>query len=506
MSLPEDTGIPASALLKAIPETSYLTAQNVGRYRCLMRYFYLQHQRLRYWLKPEEVFRGVMEMDLLPDYTLELCQKDLNQLVQWQDLVPRHDGGRACTVEEYLRKRFVYQMTPYAVEIERLVINLEKVRGYGGSLEPSLFETIENGLRQLAGYHDRPFTPGEAEALWQTLYETFTRLVDNASDYIASLQSSKAEELMATEAFLAYKDAVTGYLETFVRGLQRHAFKIEGLLPNLPAGLVASFLDAVVADYSRKPQLDEPFDPLAERERLEGEWHSLERWFIGAPGETSDVVFLERATKDTIARLVRHALRIQEKRRWGVSRRRELDYLGRWFFSLNSLEEAHRLAACAFGLYRTRHFQGSDERDTDNPDVSSWEVPPGRQRCGPLCLLRILPGGSGGTTGSDRNGPGRSRTAGCRVGGTVRLTGLTPQERQALGGLLGRNLEGQDSLQVSLPAVEKILKESRWEVDLPTALALYGDEAPATRPQVQATKRQAWQDFCAAALDRAKEK
>ncbi|QGP92544.1 hypothetical protein MGLY_19270 [Neomoorella glycerini] len=138
----------ATSLLKAIPETSYLTAQNVGRYRCIMRFFYLQHQRLRYWLRPEDVYQGVRAMGLLPDYTLEMCQQDLNQLVEWQDLVPRHDGGRACTVEEYLRKRFRYQMTPYAVEIERLVLGLEKVRGYGGSLEPSLFETIEAALRE----------------------------------------------------------------------------------------------------------------------------------------------------------------------------------------------------------------------------------------------------------------------------------------------------------------------------------------------------------------------
>lgn len=36
------------SLLSPITELSYLNAQNVGRYRCIMRYFYEQHQRLRY--------------------------------------------------------------------------------------------------------------------------------------------------------------------------------------------------------------------------------------------------------------------------------------------------------------------------------------------------------------------------------------------------------------------------------------------------------------------------
>ncbi|BCV20596.1 TIGR02677 family protein [Moorella sp. Hama-1] len=381
-----------SSLLKAIPETSYLTAQNVGRYRCIMRFFYLQHQRLRYWLRPEDVYQGVRAMGLLPDYTLELCQQDLNQLVEWQDLVPRHDGGRACTVEEYLRKRFRYQMTPYAVEIERLVLGLEKVRGYGGSLEPSLFETIAIALRELEE-RQGVFPAGEAGSLWEELYGTFVRLTENASDYIASLQSAKAEELMATEAFLAYKDAVTGYLQSFVQGLQRHAFKIEGLIPALAPQVVAAFLDAVTADIGRRPQLDEPFDATAVRERLEAEWQSLVRWFVGTPTETSDVLFLEQATKDTIARLVRNALQIQEKRRSGVSRRRELDYLGRWFFSLDTIEEAHCLAAYAFGLYRTRHFQGSDTGETDNPDVSMWEVGPNRQHLRSRSRRRLHEGG-----------------------------------------------------------------------------------------------------------------
>ncbi|QGP92545.1 hypothetical protein MGLY_19280 [Neomoorella glycerini] len=83
--------------------------------------------------------------------------------------------------------------------------------------------------RPPCGNHRRQgvFQPGEAEALWEELYGTFVRLTENASDYIASLQSARAEELMATEAFLAYKDAVTGYLQSFVQGLQRQLQRLE---------------------------------------------------------------------------------------------------------------------------------------------------------------------------------------------------------------------------------------------------------------------------------------
>lgn len=369
-------------LLKPVVELSYLNAINVGRYRCVMRCFYEQHQRLRYWLKPEEVFQEVRDYGLLEDYSLEQCQKDLDQLVEWKNLIPRHDGGRSSTVEEYLRKKFRYQMTPYAVEIERLVEGLEKIRGYGGSLEPTLLETIANGIRTIVlkegeNYgKEKAYGEGEAAQLWKSIYDAFSQLTQDAADYIASLQSGKAEELMLSEAFLAYKASLTRYLQNFVQGLQIHGLKIEGLLPKVTPEIRRVFIERVLADWARMPQLDEMPSPEEQRQRLEEEWHSLVRWFIGDRQESSDVQFLEQATKDTIAKIVRCALRIQEKQRSGVSRRRELEYLGRWFFGLSSLEEAHELAAYAFALYRTRHFQGIDKKGTDSAEVSMWDAGP----------------------------------------------------------------------------------------------------------------------------------
>jgi len=362
-------------LLKPIVELSYLNAQNVDRYRCIMRCFYEHHQRLQYWLRPEEVYKGVLSYGLLENYTMEQCQQDLNQLVEWKNLVPQHDGGRSTTVEEYLRKKFRYMMTPYSVEIERLVVNLENIRGYGGSLEPSLFESIALSLQKMKELPPE-ITPQEALALWENIYETFTKLTQNAADYIASLQSSKTEELMQTEAFLAYKNSVTGYLQGFVQGLQRHAYRIEGLLPLFQPEFLRDFFHKVRDALASRPQLDEPVTPEEYMHCLQAQWHSLNRWFLGEPGEKSDVYYLEQTTKDTIARIVRAALRIQERRRSGISRRRELDYLGQWFFSLTSIKEAHRLAAYAFGLYRCRHFQGEDDKDTESPDISMWQAGP----------------------------------------------------------------------------------------------------------------------------------
>ncbi|MBC8081259.1 MAG: DUF2397 family protein [Gorillibacterium sp.] len=60
-----------------------------------------------------------------------------------------------------------------------------------------------------------------------------------------------------------------------------------------------------------------------------------------------------------------------------VSAEKKLDYLGQWFLRLDDeTDAAHRLGAYTFGLYKTRHFQGEDERTSDSADLSMWEEMP----------------------------------------------------------------------------------------------------------------------------------
>ena len=360
---------------KPVPELKYLNADNVARYRLIMRFFYEKHSKLTYWLKTEEVYQGVMAWGLLADYTADQCQRDLEVLADWKNLTSRHDGGRAMSIDEYLRKRLRYQLTPYSIEIERMLESLEKMEGFGGSLEPTLLERLYGyvvQIRDQAGV----FAPDQALVLWRDVQGSFRQLHENASDYLASLQTGKAEELMQTSQFLVYKDTLSHYLRNFIMGLQQYGGQLEGLFRNVDESVWGRFLDAVVADEGRMPVLDDPIPDTERLQRRRDEWQAFRRWFVGDVDEDSDVVFLERATKDTIGRVVRYALAIQERQRFGVSRKKELDHLGRWFFELEHLNDAHRLAAYTFGLYPTRHFQGDVEATSDSADLSLWEELP----------------------------------------------------------------------------------------------------------------------------------
>ena len=42
--------------MKQIDETKYLSTDNTWRYRAILRFFYLQYEKMKYWMYKEEVF------------------------------------------------------------------------------------------------------------------------------------------------------------------------------------------------------------------------------------------------------------------------------------------------------------------------------------------------------------------------------------------------------------------------------------------------------------------
>ncbi|MCB7068091.1 TIGR02677 family protein [Enterocloster citroniae] len=363
---------PGLTSLGNISELRYVNADNVTRYRAIMRYLYLQYERLNYWLGPEQIYLGVMEWNVLKNYTMEQCQLDLDQLVAWKNLTYRHDGTRARTVEEYLRKKYQYLITPYSIELERFLDNLENVKGYGGSLEPTLLDKIADCISDIYEKQGN-YDPKAALEVWNLLYDSFQKLNQTSMDYIASLHTGTAEDLMMTSSFLQYKDSITTYLQDFVQALQRRSYRIEGNLKLISQEIQTQFFTCVLDGEWLIPKVEEFFTREEYRQNLERRWGQLCRWFCGDNQTRSELFLLERASKDAIKKIVRSTLRIQEKQRSIVSRRQDLDFLGKWFYRLEDVNEAHKLAAYAFGIFPTRHLQGEDNRDSDSQDISMWD-------------------------------------------------------------------------------------------------------------------------------------
>ena len=67
-------------LLKPLTEAKYLNADNVSRYRCIMRIFFENYEKLKYWLYLEEVYEEMLKDPFWSEYKIEQCQQDLTML------------------------------------------------------------------------------------------------------------------------------------------------------------------------------------------------------------------------------------------------------------------------------------------------------------------------------------------------------------------------------------------------------------------------------------------
>ncbi|MBS4024707.1 MAG: TIGR02677 family protein [Clostridia bacterium] len=364
-------------LFQQLIEVNYLTTENAWRYRTILRFFYIQHERLRHYLFPEEVYKFLKQSPHFYKYTLEQLQQDLNQLVEWKNLIPRQDMGRVTTIEEFKRKKFRYQCTPYTVEIERMVVSLEeKGDSFGGSLERTLFDRLLSSLMKITSKESvHKLSPENLFSLWEEMYDNFRKLAENATDYLAHLESEKVEEIMMTEAFVVYKDSLTKYLRNFMTSLQRTAFRIESLLSEVEEDFIEEVAEKLAVYYQSIPRLEDKVEKETVIEKYLNQWQSISAWFLGQERQESDMAYLQKATNETIRRMTRFAQRLGEKHHSFKSRRKDYLHLAKWFNSCSDIKEAHLLSSCVFGAFHTRHLY-ADTKTTEDIYAEVWDEHP----------------------------------------------------------------------------------------------------------------------------------
>lgn len=363
-----------SKLTKPITETKYLTAENCWRYRPILRYFFVQYEKIKYWLYKEDVFDALKNSPHFENYTIDQCRQDLDILVEWGNLIPVQDTSRVATVEEFKNKQFRYQLSEYAVEIERLTTRLENIFAEGASLEPTLFERIKEMVLKIPAVANGDISA--AGAWWRDLNNDFKRLNQNYQDYMRDFHSLKAEELMKSREFIAYKDKIIEYLREFVRGLQRNAHIIEETLRNTPAEITDKLIAKAYENEKSIPRIDLNVNDNMLHDNITGRWESFREWFLGSAGRGSEVERLLEITNDIIRKITRFASQIAESRNSAANRKEEYKKLCRMFISCSNIDEAHMLSSYTFGIFNTRHIRCSITRQTESINSSVYDEEP----------------------------------------------------------------------------------------------------------------------------------
>lgn len=361
-------------LIKPLTEAKYLNADNVNRYRCIMRIFFEHYEKLKYWLYQEEVYEEMIQDPFWADYRPEQCQQDLAMLTEWKNLNTIQDTKKVASIEEFKNKKYRYQMSEYSVEIERLVIRLENLSVEGASLEPTLLERIRLSIERFSRMAEQD--KSDVYTWWTDLNNDFVRLNQNYQDYIRDLNSVKAEEMMHTKEFLVFKDRLVEYLRSFIKGLQRNVGVIEESLRLQEKEVKNKVLEKIVEYELSIPRMDVEVSREMIEQKIWGRFQSIYDWFVGSEGQENEAGKLFDATNDIIRRITRYAAQLSEKNALGANRKEEYRKVAQLFLNCKDIQEAHRMSAMVFGMECPRHLAGESVRETDSMNVGVYEEKP----------------------------------------------------------------------------------------------------------------------------------
>lgn len=358
-------------MIKPVLETAYLTAENVGRYRLILRFFYLEYEKIKYWMNQEEVFLEVVSHNEFADYTMDKCRQDLDMLVKWGNLLTVQDTKKVTSIEAFRNRQYRYQLSDYSVEIERLMIRLEHLEVEGASLEPTLLERLKIELGKITEIREK--AAAEIYGWWNNINSDFIRLNQNYQDYMRDLNGVKAEELMKTREFLVFKDRLIEYLRSFVKGLQLNSSSIELKIKQISDQDMEYIFQKVVAYEMSIPRIDGEVNEVELYQKVKGRWNSIRSWFCTIDSKESEASRLFDLTNENIRKITRYASQISEQFSFGANRKEEYRQIAQVFLKCCNIQEAHKLSSVVFGVESPMHLKGNFLRETDSINSGIYE-------------------------------------------------------------------------------------------------------------------------------------
>lgn len=336
---------------------AHLSVPNTALYRQVMRAFVDAKERFAVHLRPEDVHAALPAVARPAD--LDTVAKALDSLVGWGNLRADPDTARVTAVEDFYRKRFIYQLTRAGEAAEEALAGYDAALGRRGALQAVALHDIVTQLRALLVLAaDQSPDPAKTHLALDALASRFGALADNARAFMGSLQRTIDLHEVEEQAFLAYKDRLIQYLERFIQDLITLGGRIAQLILSLEAdGRIDVLLRAAAAREAADATPEEAGQ--AEQEayaRWAGRWDGLGAWFISRDGRESQARLLRGRALGAIPQLLAVVRALGERRSGRSDRSADFRTLARWFAEAPDDDSRHRLWRTAFGLHPARHL------------------------------------------------------------------------------------------------------------------------------------------------------
>ena len=334
----------------------------------------------------------------------------LESLRGWGNLTVSSSVGNPSSLEDYYRRRNRYLITRAGQEVFQIVEGVLSAVDEIADVQAGRLRDLERALRKLGEGAVGDFERVSAEELASNvravfdIHELFTT---ELTQFFADLNLWQSRyDLNADEVQLfagvlvSYVSEQLAEIERMTRPIARRVEVIMSCLPGL--------LDALRSGPGLAVRVDDAglAHSIAVR-HLPGtaarDWEHLAEWFVAPAGRTSRLDQLTRQAVAAVRTLTTNVTRLSRVGLGATSRRSDFLRLARFFDDVATADEAHQIAAAAFGLVACRRL-GTLSADADDPEPSTtaWQDAP--RAVVPLSLRE-----RGDTTPRGRPTPVRNR-------------------------------------------------------------------------------------------------
>ena len=341
------------------------TTENAPLYLAVLSAMVAAKDAYRLQLRTDEIVSAVHEISTDRDRTVDA----LRQLQTWECVGWVQDTTfAAATVDEYLRRHELWEITPVGEATSDAVLRLLGASDRSGALQRALFRQITESLDALR----HAVTTGEAQGVYlqlRALDSAVGDLARNARDFHATITRTSREDRLEEHIFLLYKEELISYLQTFHDDLVRNRVAIVRQLTDLDGGHRAEIL-ALAAEG------DDSVGLFGDPSNWERRWDGMRAWFVVEPPAVSGIAQLASATTVAIRELLALLRRLTEATTRPIDRASELTHLARWFVR-STADEAHELFDVAFGLGALSHLSiGAPDPEQVAMSTSWWVAEP----------------------------------------------------------------------------------------------------------------------------------
>lgn len=367
---------------------AYLNAPNAPIYRRVMRALMAEKERFTVHVRPEQVSEA-LRVDGGEPVEGQVVADALERLAdpKWGNVLAFPDSSRVTALEDFYRRRMLYQMSRPGEAAERALAQYDAALGTRGSLQSVALEDIVvllTHLRDTVADHEagRPADAARTHQALRSLRERFAELAENAVAFMGSIQRTIDLHDADVEAFLAYKEQLIEYLERFIHDLLTRGAAIAELLGSIPPEGV-EFLATTAAEREATDAAPGEAETAAAaaREVWLRQWSGLTDWFVSSPGRDSEAKLLRARARAAIPSLLAVVRSLHDKAGGRTDRTHDYLTLARWFANLDDDGDRHRLWRTAFGLTPVRHLSVTAETEdawaaADLGNATPWAEAP----------------------------------------------------------------------------------------------------------------------------------